>query len=155
MSSRPHRWLTLAARARQWALDAQGSLLQRARHAEVQAQDLRDGHVQALDAAHAGRSELLRRGSFGAADLARQAQFEQRLRGQAAQSEAALQQAREAADALRGEMQLTLAERDAYRHRSDQLRQRHQQDRARAAVRELDESWLARMASNDGGGREN
>lgn len=153
--NRRHRWLGLAARARQWALDEQGQHLHRARHAEDRAQALRDRDAQALAAAHAGQRELLSGSAFGAADLARHARFEHTLRGQAAQSEAALQQARQEADELRAAMQNTLSERDAYQHRSDQLLQRQRQEHARATVRQLDETWLMRSAFEDGAIHEN
>ena len=149
-----HRWLDLAARARQWALDEQGQHLHRARHAEDSAQARRDHDAQALDAAHAGQRELLRAGAFGAADLAGHARFELALRGQAAQSEAAWQHARQETDDVRAAMQNTLSERDAYQHRSDQLLQRQREDQARASVRELDETWLMRSAFKAGAGHE-
>lgn len=148
--NRPQRWLNLAARARQWALDEQGQHLHHARHAEDEAQALHDRHAQALEAAHAGQSELLRAEAFSAADLARHARFEHALRGQSAQSEAALQQARQQADHLRAAMQHTLSERDAYQHRCDQLLQHQRQEQARADVRQLDEAWLTRSAFHQG-----
>ncbi len=153
--SAKHRWLSLAARARQWALDEQGQQLHHARHAEDRAQTLHDRHAQALNAAHAGQRALMRNGAFGAADLAQHARFEHTLRGQAAESEAALQQARHKADELRAAMQHTLSERDAYQHRSDQLLQRQQQEQARTVVRQLDETWLMRSAFQEGAKHEN
>ena len=151
----PRRWLDLAARARQWSLDEQGQQLHLARDAEERAQAERDEHTNALDAAHAGQRELMRGDAFGAAELARHARFEHTLRVQAAQSEAALLQARQEADQLRSAMQNTLGERDAYQHRSEQLLQRQREEQARASVRQLDEAWLMRSAFQHGASREN
>lgn len=151
----PCRWLELAARARQWSLDEQGQQLHLARDAEERAQAERDGHTNALDAAHAGQRELMRSDAFGAAELARHARFEHALRVQAAQSEAALLQARQEADQLRSAMRNTLGERDAYQHRSELLRQRQREEQARATVRQLDETWLMRNAFRNGTGDEN
>ena len=145
MSGRKHhRWLDLAARSRQWTLDEQGPALLQARQAEDRAQALHEAHARSLAGAHLAQRELLSCSHFRAIDMSQQAAFEHAMRQLTQHSEIALKQARDEADEVREDMKQAMAERDAYRHRVDQLAKNLKQRQARDAVRQLDELWLLR-----------
>ena len=146
MSRSRTRWLGLAIRARQWALDEHSHALHEARAAEEAAQRAQQAASAALDAAHAQRDGLVSRHSFGADDLQRHVAHEAEVRGQSLRAQQQLHSAIAHGDTIRTQMQEVLAQRDAYQHRLQRVTQEADQRQARVDVRELDELWLLRPA---------
>jgi hypothetical protein len=153
----PLRWLDLATRARQWALDERRQALLDARAAEEEARDRRDALNRSLAAAQGDRRGLLSRDTFHAGDWVQRGAYEGALRNDTVGADRVFDDASAAAEALRAEMRDILAQRDGFRHRLEQQTEAARQQNARVAVRELDELWLVRRrgaGAGTGGGDE-
>jgi len=148
------RWLDLAVKARQWAIDAQGQELKEAQTTARQAETRQQQASRTLVQAQAGRSAVLLRETFAAADLADHGAYEGRLR---VECEAARQRMLEAQDqeqAVRGQVMENLSQRDALAGCLEKVHLADRLDEARRAAREHDELWLLRAGSTMEASRE-
>jgi len=141
------RWLDLAIRSRQWALDERVPDLQRANASELEASQRRERTDAAVADARGARDVLLSRDSFSAATLMAHSAFESELRRSSLAAQRAQEEAVAATQTIREEMQHALGERDAFRKRAEQTLQQMRRERDRVATREVDELWLLQCAN--------
>jgi hypothetical protein len=147
MTRRPHRQLDLAARAKRWELDRRAGELQSAALQEQQADQALVKAQAALEAAVAQRHALVSKTSFHASELAGVEAYAHLMRASRHEAGKAAEAASAVAENVRAEMLKTLAERDAYRLRRDQLQRADHRDAQRRGIRELDELWLLNGAA--------
>lgn len=139
------RWLSLAVRVRQWALDERGAALALADRIE----QLRRGELEAagrsLKDAHDERAAVLRAvAGFRADELGRHAHYESSVRDVQRQLSAAVDKASGASEVIRDEMRHTLSERDLYVEQLRLAQERLTREQDRRASREADEAWSTR-----------
>jgi hypothetical protein len=145
------RWLELAVKARQWAVDAQGQELKLAQAATRSAEATEQQARHTLAHALAGRSAVLSRASFAATELADHGAYEGRLRLQIdAAAERALQ-AQGEEQSVREQVIESVSQRDALAGCRDKAHLANREDEARRAAREHDELWLIGAAAKTGG----
>lgn len=141
------RWLDLAVKARQWAIDAQGQELRAAQTAARQAEVLEQQASQTLAHAQAGRNAVLLRASFAAADLADHGAYEGRLRIECDSARQRTVEAQDQEQVVQAQVMENLSQRDALSGCLEKARLADRVDDARRAAREHDELWLLRTAS--------
>lgn len=143
---RSPRWLQLAIRSRQWALDEQIPALQKANAGEEAARLMRERVEAAVAGAVDARGSLLSREHFDVMTLITQSAFEQSLHRKALMAQQDEEEARTKAQGIRDEMQRSLGERDALCKRAEQTMASVRLEQARAAAREMDELWMLQRA---------
>ena len=140
------RWVDLAIRSRQWALDEQVPVLQQATAEEDAARLKRERVDEAVAKAGDARDCLLARERFDVTALMSQSAFEHALRGRAQAAMREEAEASSAAQDIREEMQRSLAARDALDSHAEQLLKLRHREQERVAAREMDELWMLQRA---------
>lgn len=134
--------LGLAARHRQYLIDAQVPELARQLDGVRAAQGLAERERIAADDAARAQREALAQPSIGADALRRHVAYGHHARARMHRADAAALEASEQAEALRAGMRTLLFERDACDERRVQVQAEQRAEAARRSGRQIDETWL-------------